>query len=125
MLGKNVTVASRDPHTGEPMSVDVHGAEATWRPTDVVVTVHASADEGTNQAAQVSCPTVNFFASAASARAYALEHGLKLEVLTMTQALELAGGRIRAVARRARLHGPDRRMIAAASVLISLSSHRG
>ncbi|HTT89373.1 MAG TPA: alkylmercury lyase family protein [Acidimicrobiales bacterium] len=89
MLGKDVTVTSTDPHTSEPVRVEVRGLDVNWGPEDAVVSIPSRLDaEG--PAAQVCCPTVNFFARPANAAAYQLEHGVGLMVLTMDQAVELA-----------------------------------
>ncbi len=89
MLGRDVTVTSTDPQTSEPVRVEVRGLEVNWYPSDAVVTMPSRFAAG-GQAAQVCCPTVNFFARPASALAYQLEHGLELMVLTIGQAVQLA-----------------------------------
>jgi Alkylmercury lyase len=56
---------------------------------DAVVTLPSNLGaEG--RAAQVCCPSANFFDRPASADAYQLEHGVELMVLTMDQAVHLA-----------------------------------
>jgi Alkylmercury lyase len=89
MLGREVKVTSTDPQTSEPVRVEVRGLEVHWHPSDAVVTMPSSFD-GQGRAAQVCCPTVNFFARPANALAYQHQHGVELMVLTMGQAVELA-----------------------------------
>jgi hypothetical protein len=91
MLGKDATIASRDPHSGEPVNVEVRGGRATWEPGDAVATVPMAelCDRQGRKAVDCVCPTTNFYASHANAEAYRRAHGLSLEILTIPQAQRL------------------------------------
>jgi hypothetical protein len=72
MLGEDAEVESRDPITGEPIRITVRAGEATWEPATACVVVGCA--EGDGPVSQTLCPTVNFFASPASAEVYAAAH---------------------------------------------------
>ena len=79
MLGRAVTIASADTRTGQPIMVAVtkNGTAATWEPASTVVfegCLASCADGPARPAAQVSCGHVNFFATPASAAAWAADH---------------------------------------------------
>lgn len=88
MLGRDADITSRDPHSGVEIRVQVRSGQPTCAPPGVIASIPADdAVTGTDQpAADVACPTVNFFASADNADAYQQAHGLTLEVLTISQA---------------------------------------
>ena len=95
MLGRAVTIASTDTRTGQPIMVTVtkNGTAATWEPASTVVFrgCLASCASGPAQpAAQVCCGYVNFFATPASAEAWAAAHPeVAGEVLGQAAALGL------------------------------------
>jgi len=95
MLGRAVTIASADTRTGQPIMVTVtkNGAAATWEPASTVVfegCLAYCADGLARPAAQVSCGHVNFFATPASAAAWAAAHPeVTGEVLGQAAALRL------------------------------------
>jgi hypothetical protein len=79
MLGRDVTIASTDTMTGQPVMVTVtkNGTTATWEPASTVVfegCLASCASGPALPAAQVSCGHVNFFATPASAAAWAAAH---------------------------------------------------
>jgi Alkylmercury lyase len=79
MLGRAVTIASTDTRTGQPIMVTVtkNGTAAAWEPASTVVfegCLASCADGLARPAAQVSCGHVNFFATPASAAAWAAAH---------------------------------------------------
>jgi hypothetical protein len=95
MLGRAVTIASADTRTGQPIMVAVtkNGTAATWEPASTVVfegCLASCADGLARPAAQVSCGHVNFFATQASAAAWAAAHPeVTGEVLGQAAALRL------------------------------------
>jgi hypothetical protein len=79
MLGRAVTIASADTRTGQPITVTVtkSGTAAKWEPASTVVfegCLAPCASGPALSAAQVSCGHVNFFATSASAAAWAAAH---------------------------------------------------
>lgn len=87
MLGRDAITTSTDPHSGEPVRVEVRGGQATWNPPEAVVLVPDRDCEGPS--ADTICPEINFFRSAASAEAYQRAHpGLSAVVLAPDAALE-------------------------------------
>jgi hypothetical protein len=88
MLGTDATIASRDPHTGEPIHVDVRDERATWEPESAVasVPIQALCDRQGQRAVDCVCPTTNLYASGASAEAHRERNGLSFEILTIPQA---------------------------------------
>lgn len=88
LLGQDADITSTDPHSGTPIRIEVRSGHATWDPAAAVASMPADEITSTDQpAANVCCPTVNFFASADNANAYRQAHGLALEILTIPQAL--------------------------------------
>jgi hypothetical protein len=96
MLGSAVTIASADARTGQPVRVCVtgKGTTATWDPAAAVVfegCLASCADGPALPAAQVACGYLNFFATPASAAAWAATHPeVAGEVLSQKAALRLA-----------------------------------
>ena len=73
MLGRGVVITSRDPVTGEPVTVTAGPDRATvWQPGGTVVYLGSRGCPG--PAATVCCDALNFFTSTASARTWAREH---------------------------------------------------
>jgi Alkylmercury lyase len=97
MLGRAVTIASTDTRTGQPIMVTVtkNGTDAAWEPPSTVVfrgCLASCADGPALPAAQVSCGHVNFFATPASAAAWAAAHP-EVTGETLGQAAALRLGR--------------------------------
>jgi len=79
MLGRGVIIESTDARTGQPIMVTVtkNGTAAAWEPASTVVfkgCLASCADGPALPSAQVSCGYVNFFATPASADAWAAAH---------------------------------------------------
>jgi Alkylmercury lyase len=73
MLGRDVVITSRDPVTGEPVTVTTGPDRTTiWQPAGTVVYIGSRSSPG--PAATVCCDALNFFTSTASARTWAREH---------------------------------------------------
>lgn len=73
MLGQDVIITSRDPVTGEPVTVTAGPDRTTvWQPGGTVVYIGSRSCSG--PAATVCCDALNFFTSTASARTWAREH---------------------------------------------------
>jgi len=73
MLGQDVVITSRDPVTGEPVTVTAGPDRTTvWQPGGTVVYTGSRSCSG--PAATVCCDALNFFTSTASARTWAREH---------------------------------------------------
>jgi hypothetical protein len=101
MLGRDVTIASTDPCSGEPVRVDIRGGYATWEPATSVVLAGADITAGDPRhpgpagdcapaAADRCCHVMNFFTSPTNANAWLDEHPtVSGVVLTKKQALQL------------------------------------
>jgi hypothetical protein len=63
MLRASVAVRSRDPATGEAVTVTVSGADAVWHPATAVVFVGRTASGCAGPSAAVCCEYINFFAA--------------------------------------------------------------
>ena len=74
MTGLPVVIESADPSTGEPVTVHVDGATSTWDPATVVVYVGRTDDRCAGPSASVCCGYINFFATGATATAWAASH---------------------------------------------------
>lgn len=78
MLGRDITITSLDPQSGDPISVIVHGGQAAWTPEDAVVVVgsqSASAEDCCHvPAAQICCGVINFFTGTHTASAWLDSH---------------------------------------------------
>ncbi len=73
MLGQDVVITSKDPVTGEPVTVAAGPDRTTvWQPGGTVVYIGSRSCSG--PAATVCCDALNFFTSTASARTWAREH---------------------------------------------------
>jgi Alkylmercury lyase len=89
MLGRDVIVTSRDPHTGEPIRVVVTEPQTIWQPANTVM-VLGTGRSGQQPAHCCRCPYINFHTSAASAHGYLQALDLSWPILTQAQALDLA-----------------------------------
>jgi Alkylmercury lyase len=90
MLGQPVTVTSAQPGTGQQVTVQVDGDQATWEPPTAVVLAAATAD-CCAPSVERTCGYVNFFTTDAAARAWAGGHpDLSWTLLDQVQALTCA-----------------------------------
>ncbi|MGH3303222.1 MAG: alkylmercury lyase family protein [Streptosporangiaceae bacterium] len=89
MTGRDGTVTAADPHSGDPVRVEVTGRDWRWNPPGTTVLM---AQAGTcDSSALCSCPHVNFFTSADHARCYLASHPeLAGQLLDQHTAVELA-----------------------------------
>jgi hypothetical protein len=69
-----VVIESADSSTGEPVTVKVDGANATWDPATAVVYVGRTGGPAQGPSASVCCGYMNFFATQAAAVAWAASH---------------------------------------------------
>jgi hypothetical protein len=97
MLGRDVTIASADTLTGQPVKVRVtrNGTTAAWEPATTVVfdgCLASCADRPAMPSAQVSCGFMNFFGTPTSAAAWAAAHP-EVTGETLGQAAALRLGR--------------------------------
>ena len=74
MAGLPVVIESADPSTGEPITVQVDGADGRWNPATAVVYVGRADSECAGPSASVCCGYINFFATRAAASAWAASH---------------------------------------------------
>lgn len=76
MLDTDAVITSRDPHTGDPITVTVtdRGATARWDPADAVVFAGSRTDCCATTSAESCCGYLNFFTSYATADAWATAH---------------------------------------------------
>jgi Alkylmercury lyase len=90
MLTADTVITSADPVIGAPVTVTFTGGRTVWEPPGaVVLTAHRRCS---GPAAQVSCGSVNFFASNATARAWKRAHrGLAGRVLGQAEAEQTGG----------------------------------
>lgn len=92
MTGRDATVLSQDPGTGEEISVQIREARAVWSPISAVVVV--ASNGGVGPIASSCCVAINFFRSAKGAEKYLEAHpSLIGRVLGQGDALE-AGRRV-------------------------------
>lgn len=92
MLGQDVRVDSRDPVTGEPITVTLpaDGHAAAWNPQEAVVFAGQQTSCCSSPAADVCCGYVNFFASRSIAQAWADGHpDVTGQILHQDEALRL------------------------------------
>jgi Alkylmercury lyase len=89
MSGRDGTVTAADPHSGEPVHVQVASEDWRWSPQATTVLVaRASADD---PSAVCGCPHVNFFTRPDHARAYLTSHPeLAGQILGQRTAVDLA-----------------------------------
>jgi Alkylmercury lyase len=85
MLSRDVVISSRDPDTGEPISITVTNGQASWRPDDTVVVL--GNDRSCGVSACSRCPYITFHSSPATAAAHLQAAHLAGEILTQPQAL--------------------------------------
>lgn len=92
MTGRDATVLSQDPGTGEEISVQIREARAVWSPVSAVVVV--ASNGGVGPIASSCCVAINFFRSAEEAERYLeAQPSLIGRVLGQGDALE-AGRRV-------------------------------
>jgi hypothetical protein len=72
MLGRDATITSTDPQTGQPVAVTVTGGVAVFDPPETVV-VYAATGTG-RRSVDTCCSTINFFCHPASAQAWIAAH---------------------------------------------------
>jgi Alkylmercury lyase len=90
MVGQPVTVISAQPDTGQQVTVQVDGDQATWEPPTAVVLVAATGD-CCAPSAQRTCGYINFFTTDAAALAWAGDRPeLSWSLLDQPQALATA-----------------------------------
>jgi hypothetical protein len=88
MLGRDATITSTDPQTGQPVTVTVAGGVALFAPASSVV-VFAVTGEG-SRSVDTCCQTINFFTDPASAQAWIAGHSaLRATVLDQDSAVAL------------------------------------
>jgi hypothetical protein len=74
MTGLPVVIESADPSTGQPVTVKIDGASSTWYPATAVVYTGHTGNECDGPSASVCCGYMNFFATRATAAAWAASH---------------------------------------------------
>ena len=74
MTGRPAVIESVDPATGQPVTVNVDGADSTWDPAAAVVYVGRTDGPCAGPSASVCCRYINFFSSRAAASAWAASH---------------------------------------------------
>jgi hypothetical protein len=74
MTGRPVVIESADPSTGQPVTVNVDGANSASDPATAVVYVGRTGGQCAGPSASVCCGHMNFFASRAAASAWAASH---------------------------------------------------
>lgn len=101
MLDRDITIESRDPHTGQAITVTIHDGHTSWVPATAVVFVGAQATdlqdccppEGTisaTAAADICCHVMNFFTGTTSAHDWWQAHpNVSGHILDQRQALRL------------------------------------
>ncbi|MEV0453867.1 alkylmercury lyase family protein [Catellatospora methionotrophica] len=89
MLGTDTTITSRDPHTGEQVTITTTtNGRAQFTPASAVVVYAASKTIG--RSVDTCCSTINFFTSNATATAWTTAHpGLQATVLDQAHAVAL------------------------------------
>jgi hypothetical protein len=87
MLGQPVTVTSAEPDSGQQVTVQVDGDQASWQPPTALV-LAAATDDCCAPSAQRTCGYINFFTTDAAALAWADDHPeLSWTLLDQPQAL--------------------------------------
>lgn len=86
MLGEPIAIASRDPHTGEEIRIELEPrGGGTWQPEEAVV---VSGTTGRGASCVCCCPVLNFFACAENAAAWLVSHpGVEGTVISMQDAI--------------------------------------
>ena len=74
MTGVPVVIESADPATGESVTVRVDRDTSSWSPATAVVYVGRTGDQCAGPSASVCCVYMNFFATPATANAWAASH---------------------------------------------------
>jgi Alkylmercury lyase len=93
MTGLPVVIESADPSTGEPVTVHVDGASSSWNPATAVVYVGYTGSQCDGPSASVCCGYMNFFATWASASAWAASHPeIRGGILSQDRALQIGIG---------------------------------
>jgi Alkylmercury lyase len=90
MLRASVAIRSRDPATGEAVTVTVSGSDAVWHPATAVVFVGRTASGCAGPSAAVCCEYINFFAGHSAAAGWATGHPeITGGILNQDRALEI------------------------------------
>ncbi|MEV4898117.1 organomercurial lyase [Nonomuraea sp. NPDC055795] len=92
MLGRDVRIESRDPVTGRQVTVRASGdgTSATWHPASAVVFAGQRAACCAAAAADACCQSINFFADARDAQAWADAHpDVEGKILDQQEAFDL------------------------------------
>jgi hypothetical protein len=88
-LDNDTVVTSADPQTGQPVRITATGGTLTFEPPQAVVVYAASAAAG--RSVDTCCSTINFFASAGTARTWlAGRPELAATILDQNRAVQLA-----------------------------------
>ncbi len=106
MLGRPATVSSREPDTGEVITVQVDEDRATWRPPSAVVFAGASSDSCDCQSVDRTCSSINFFRTADAAMRWATSNpSITGFVLSQDQALAAGITEFGSMMGRTQFHG--------------------
>jgi hypothetical protein len=93
MIGVPVVIESADPSTGEPVTVRVDGTTASWDPGAAVVYVGRTGGDCAGPSVSVCCGYMNFFATRATATAWAASHPeIDGGILDQAHALQVGTG---------------------------------
>jgi hypothetical protein len=88
MLGRDATITSIDPRTGQPVTVRFARGVAAFDPPTTVVVYAATGSAG--RSVDTCCSTINFFTDTASAQAWLDEHpAMTASVLDQDSAVAL------------------------------------
>jgi Alkylmercury lyase len=88
MLGRPTIITSRDPETGEVITVQVDDDQATWHPPDAVVFAGTSSDCSDGPSVDRTCSSINFFCTANAAMRWAASNpSITGSLLSQNQAL--------------------------------------
>jgi hypothetical protein len=91
MTGQNAQITSTDPHTGDPIRVEVVGATWAWRPTAAVVLLGCTRTADGPRSC-CTCPHINFHVDHAHAAAYLADHPeLAGQIVDQITAVDIAG----------------------------------
>lgn len=74
MLARPVVITASEPGTGQTVTVEVDHGHAVWRPGTAVVFAGTLGEACCSPAVDRSCGTINFFATASTARVWAESH---------------------------------------------------
>ncbi len=93
MTGLPVLIESTDPSAGTQIAVTLDGATSTWDPVTTVVYVGRTDDQRACPSASICCGYMNFFATPATATAWAAAHpDISGGILSQARALETGIG---------------------------------